>query len=99
MKIYTKGGDAGETGLFGGQRVAKNDPRIETYGTLDELNAALGAALAEPNVPAELAERVHRVQNELFQAGAELATPHGKSPGIALIEAADTERLEKEIDA
>ena len=74
VKIYTKTGDGGETGLFGGPRVRKSDPRVEAYGDVDELNAAIGAARAlveDPEIDGELA----RVQAELFCVGAELATP------------------------
>jgi cob(I)alamin adenosyltransferase len=76
VKIYTKSGDGGETGLFGGGRVRKCDRRVEAYGEVDEACAALGvarAALADPELEAELA----RVQDELFCVGAELASPHG----------------------
>ncbi|MGZ3699981.1 MAG: cob(I)yrinic acid a,c-diamide adenosyltransferase [Bdellovibrionota bacterium] len=99
MKIYTKKGDAGETSLYGGTKVSKDDLRIRTYGTLDELNASLGLVLAETGVPAELAGRLLRVQGELFQLGAELATPRGKSTTTRLIELPEVERLENEIDA
>ena len=98
MKIYTKGGDSGETGLFGGQRVPKDHLRIRSYGTLDELNAALGCAALYILPQSELKTPLFRIQNELFQAGAELATPRGKDPGIALIQEADIDRLESEID-
>jgi cob(I)alamin adenosyltransferase len=99
MKIYTKGGDTGETGLYGNVRVPKDDLRIRGYGTLDELNASLGVVLTDATLASDLRQRLSRVQSELFQVGAELATPRGKSPGIRLIEAAEIERLEKEIDA
>ena len=72
-KIYTKTGDAGTTALGGGQRVPKDAPRIEAYGTVDELNSVLGVALAcglEPTLAAELT----RVQNELFHLGSDLCT-------------------------
>ncbi len=100
MKIYTKRGDEGQTGLFGGERVGKDHARIQAYGTLDELNAALGVAIAEnaPPVPTEFGPRLLKIQNELFQLGAELATPRGKTVSVALIEEATVERLEKEID-
>ena len=74
MKIYTKTGDTGETGLFGGGRVSKSDPRVAAYGGVDELNAALGMALAlEPRSFAQ--ELLERIQRDLFTIGAELATP------------------------
>lgn len=75
MKIYTKTGDTGETGLFGGPRVSKDAPRIEAYGTVDELNATLGVVRAEP-LADEIDEVLARIQNELFDLGAELATPN-----------------------
>src|SRR5581483_8142084 len=75
MKIYTRAGDAGETGLFGGARVRKDDARVEAYGTVDELNGTLGVARAALPAGAELDALLARVQNELFDLGAELATP------------------------
>ncbi len=100
MKIYTKTGDGGETGLFGGPRVRKSDARVEAYGDVDELNAAVGAARAlveDPEIDAHLA----RVQEELFRVGAELATPRDAKARAALppLEAASTARLEEAIDA
>jgi cob(I)alamin adenosyltransferase len=99
VKIYTKSGDGGETGLFGGGRVRKCDARVEAYGEVDEACAALGvarAALADPELRAELA----RVQDELFCVGAELASPHGvKARGaIPPIEPGWAERLEQAMD-
>ena len=99
MKIYTKGGDAGETGLFGGKRVPKDELRIEAYGQLDETNSALGAALALHKFGPELRACLERVQGELFQLGAELATPAGRALSLAPLTDAETERLEREIDA
>ena len=75
MKIYTKTGDAGETGLFGGGRVAKDNPRVEAYGEVDELNASLGVARAA-GVGA-LDGLCQRLQEQLFTVGAVLATPRG----------------------
>lgn len=100
MKIYTKTGDRGDTGLFGGARVSKASQRVAAYGTVDELNAALGVARAEgldPDIDALLA----RVQAELFALGAELATVPGKedSLGIALLTAEHIQGLERAIDA
>ena len=76
MKIYTKTGDRGETGLFGGGRVRKDDLRVEAYGEVDELNAALGAARAS-TLCADNEATAARVQDELFTVGAVLATPPG----------------------
>lgn len=100
MKIYTKTGDRGDTGLFGGPRVRKDDPRVEAYGDVDELNAALGAVRAiveDPELDAELG----RVQGELFCVGAELATPHGAKARSAIppVDPAWTARLERAMDA
>lgn len=75
MKIYTRGGDEGHTSFYGGERVAKNHPRIEAYGTVDELNSVLGLARAsggKPGLDAQLAE----VQSDLFEIGAVLASPN-----------------------
>ncbi len=74
MKIYTKSGDKGETSLFGGQRVLKNCNRINAYGTVDELNSFLGAALSEIKTT-ELKEVLLSIQNNLFTLGGDLATP------------------------
>ncbi len=100
MKLYTKTGDDGTTGLFGGGRVKKASARVEAYGTVDELNAAIGVARAtklEPFTDGVLAE----VQVDLFTLGAELACVPGKEAKLSmkLIEAADAERLERAIDA
>lgn len=97
MKIYTKTGDAGDTGLFGGPRVRKDDVRIEAYGTVDELNAVLGLARAEP-LSEPLGQTLVRVQSELFSVGAELATPDPFKHGTALIGEPHVTRLEQEID-
>ncbi|MBB4005679.1 cob(I)yrinic acid a,c-diamide adenosyltransferase [Aurantimonas endophytica] len=99
-KIYTRTGDAGETGLGNGERRLKSDLRVETYGTVDELNAVIGLARlsAEPELDAMLA----RIQNELFDLGAELATPlTGEPLGYEPLKiiASQVERLEREIDA
>lgn len=74
MKIYTKTGDQGDTSLFGGDRVRKHDHRVESYGTVDELNSLLGLIRAE-GVPSEAGEWLERIQNDLFHLGADLATP------------------------
>jgi cob(I)alamin adenosyltransferase len=75
-KIYTRGGDAGETSLGDGSRVSKLDCRIGAFGTVDELNSALGVVLAG-EVPADLRLPLERVQNELFDVGADLSVPWG----------------------
>ncbi|MFN3649613.1 MAG: cob(I)yrinic acid a,c-diamide adenosyltransferase [Armatimonadota bacterium] len=74
MRIYTRTGDQGETGLFGGQRVAKNHPRVEAYGEVDELNAALGICVAHCR-DQHLSTVLERLQSELFIVGSDLATP------------------------
>ncbi len=74
MKIYTKTGDAGETGLIGGRRVPKNSPRIAAIGDIDELNATIGLVRVESSGHS-LDETLYRVQNWLFEAGAEIASP------------------------
>lgn len=99
MKIYTRNGDDGTTGLFGGGRVPKCHPRIECYGTVDELNAALGMAAAAAQ--GEMLTAILAVQNDLFTIGSHLATPED-SPVIAAlpdVEQALIERLESQIDA
>jgi cob(I)alamin adenosyltransferase len=75
MKIYTKTGDAGETGLFGGGRVPKNHPRVEAYGDVDELNAVVGLARSLEALP-KVDEVLVSVQRDLFAIGALLATPN-----------------------
>jgi cob(I)alamin adenosyltransferase len=100
MKIYTRTGDDGMTGLIGGRRVRKSDPRIACYGTVDELNAALGVACVA--APAEVAGRLRSVQNDLFVLGSHLASPtEGPGSPVALppLDEAIVARLESEIDA
>jgi cob(I)alamin adenosyltransferase len=98
MKIYTKTGDAGETGLYGGARVPKDDPRVEAYGTVDELNAALGVAASE--APDELRTILNGLQTDLLVMGAELACLPEKTDklGLALLDLNDAARLERIID-
>ena len=98
MKIYTKNGDQGETGLFGGDRVPKDHLRIRAYGTLDELNAALGLVSVAEAASTDLVDRVRRIQCEIFQLGAELATPAGKKVSVALVAGGEVALLENEID-
>ena len=80
MKIYTKTGDGGSTGLLGGRRVPKDALRIEAYGTVDELNAVIGLARSEPGVDAGLADVLARIQEDLFALGAALASEPGRAP-------------------
>ena len=100
MKIYTKTGDQGTTGLFGGARVEKGDIRVEAYGTVDETNAILGVARAA-KLPPAVDEVLHQVQKDLFVVGAELACAPGKEHklGMPLISDDDVSRLERAIDA
>jgi cob(I)alamin adenosyltransferase len=74
-RIYTRGGDAGETSLGDGSRVSKLDPRIAAFGTVDELNSHLGLALADPELPEAMRAPLERIQNELFDLGADLSVP------------------------
>jgi cob(I)alamin adenosyltransferase len=100
MKIYTRGGDLGETGLLDGSRVPKDHARVAAYGDVDELNAAVGVARA-PADP-ELAELLHAIQKDLFAVGARLADPTRRVAGAKAKAAVDDEhvrRLEEAIDA
>ncbi|GAB1429965.1 cob(I)yrinic acid a,c-diamide adenosyltransferase [Ignavibacteria bacterium] len=99
-KIYTKTGDKGTTALFGGQRVAKHSPRIETYGTIDELNSVIGLALTT-EMPPDLREHLSAVSSLLFTAGSDLATPLEPVPkyGIPRLSEGDVVHLEVLIDA
>jgi cob(I)alamin adenosyltransferase len=106
-RIYTKGGDAGDTSLGRGERVKKHDPRVEAYGTVDEANSVIG--LARSVIERSLKNDTHRthvdamlkrIQNDLFDLGADLCTVEAKEGVQALrIVPAQTERLEHEIDA
>lgn len=104
-KVYTRTGDAGETALVGGERVAKDSARIVAYGAIDELNSTLGlvrALASERKDPAcgSLVELLRRIQNELFDLGSELATP-GEAEYEGMWQASDAEvtALERAIDA
>jgi cob(I)alamin adenosyltransferase len=96
VKIYTRTGDNGETGLWGGLRVPKDAPRVQAYGTVDECNAAIGVARAA-GVGAELDALLARVQNDLFVVGADLATP-GEAANIPRIDQEAVQALEQAID-
>jgi cob(I)alamin adenosyltransferase len=95
MKIYTRTGDSGETGLYGGRTVSKDDMRVEAYGTVDELNAALGLAAACAS-DGQITESLAALQQELFSAGWDLATPLAAE--VPRLTAVGVLRLENEID-
>ena len=100
MKIYTRTGDAGETSLVGGSRVAKSDPHVDAYGEVDELNAWLGVVRASRVDPA-VDQDLEHLQRDLFALGAQLADPAGKLAGRvakAIIGDEDVARLESLID-
>lgn len=97
MKIYTKTGDEGMTGLFAGPRVSKDSARIRAYGEVDELNAVLGVARATV-LPAELDVILAGVQHALFSIGAELATPHPEVNHMKWDGSESIEKLESAID-
>jgi cob(I)alamin adenosyltransferase len=90
-KIYTKTGDTGETGLIGGRRVPKDDPRVEAYGTIDEANSALG--LLATHLEGDLAAAIQTIQRTLFDIGAELATPEARAAAVTGEQAQSLERL------
>jgi cob(I)alamin adenosyltransferase len=99
-RIYTRTGDKGDTALGSGTRVAKHHPRIEAYGTVDETNACVG--IARLNAGAELDQMLARLQNDLFDLGADLCIPEdGSEIAAKALRISDTqvERLEREIDA
>src|SRR6185295_4386047 len=106
-RIYTKGGDKGQTSLGRGERVAKHDPRVEAYGIVDEANSVIGLArvaiersVKNDALRAHVDDMLKRIQNDLFDLGADLCTIEGKPGEQALrIVPAQTERLEREIDA
>ena len=101
MKIYTKGGDGGHTGLIGGGRVRKDDPRVAAYGDVDELNALLGVVLAY-SADKQLNRLLLRIQRDLFALGAQLADPRariGTRKSKAAVAPALVRSLEKAIDA
>ncbi|MEM9784276.1 MAG: cob(I)yrinic acid a,c-diamide adenosyltransferase [Pseudomonadota bacterium] len=105
-KIYTRTGDAGETALGDGSRVAKHSARVSAYGTVDELNAVLGVArlAAQSEADGALVEPITRIQNDLFDLGADLCTPNMEKDGdreyppLRMV-AEQVDRLEHEIDA
>src|SRR5262245_55873438 len=96
-KIYTKRGDQGQTDLFGAGRVGKDDPRVESYGTVDECNAALGLARAHLSTLTDIDAIAARLQAELFCVGSELAAP-GMVDKMPIVSQAHVAQLEAEID-
>lgn len=92
-KIYTRTGDDGSTGLGDGSRIAKDSPRVEAYGTVDEANSAIGVVLATPTVPDDVRACLVEVQHDLFELGGELCIP-----GHSAINASFIERLESDLD-
>ncbi len=94
MKLYTRTGDDGTTGLIGGTRVGKDDLRLDAYGTVDELNALLGLAACV----LENDSALQRVQADLFCIGSHLAAPEGGASNVKLPDLPDSTRLEGEID-
>ena len=104
-RVYTRRGDRGETDLVGGVRVAKDSARIDAYGTVDELNAAIGVVRAvngstpRAKKARELDDVLRRLQNELFDLGGELATPpDGFQPGMFRVGASEVKALEEALD-
>ncbi|HEX3950255.1 MAG TPA: cob(I)yrinic acid a,c-diamide adenosyltransferase [Steroidobacteraceae bacterium] len=92
-KIYTRTGDDGSTGLGDGTRVAKENLRVEAYGTVDETNSAVGVILGNPALPADIQRALTEIQHDLFDLGGELCIP-----GHLMIGAAHVDRLERELD-
>jgi cob(I)alamin adenosyltransferase len=95
-RIYTRGGDRGETSLGDGSRVSKLDPRLRAYGAVDELNSFVGLALAV-GLPGEMTDVLVRVQNELFDVGADLSVP-GDAEGRLRVEQSQIDALEADCD-
>jgi cob(I)alamin adenosyltransferase len=97
-KIYTRGGDAGETSLGDGSRVSKLDPRVAAYGAVDELNSQLGLVLALTDLDPTLREPLARIQNDLFDLGADLAVPFGGEDGRLRVTQEQVTELEELCD-
>jgi len=95
-RIYTRGGDKGRTSLGDGARVPKHDRRVGAYGAVDEANAAIG--VARPHLGPEADAMLARIQNDLFDLGADLCRPEGGRKSALRVAASQVERLEKEID-
>ena len=97
MRIYTRTGDGGETSLFNGDRVQKDDARIEAYGTLDELNAVVGG-LTDHSALASQEEKLREIQDHLFRIGGVFADPEGPRPGALMVDGDHIQGLENWID-
>lgn len=99
MKIYTKTGDKGQTGLIGGSRVSKNNPRLEAYGTIDELNSFIGI-LNTHQLPEQTTDFLQSIQHHLFVIGSNLATDQQRTTlkSASIVEEQDIVELENEID-
>ncbi len=98
MKIYTRTGDTGTTGLFGGTRVPKSSVRLHAYGTLDELNACIGSIVADGAVPPDLKTQLLSVQSLLFQIGTDLATPSTSKANVMRMHPSHAVMMESWID-
>jgi cob(I)alamin adenosyltransferase len=96
-RIYTKLGDGGETHLGDMSRVSKLHPRVEAYGTVDELNATLGVALLQPGLPEQFAEWLRRVQNDLLDVGADLSVPPATTESGAAEDSASAEKTRQRL--
>jgi cob(I)alamin adenosyltransferase len=97
-KIYTRGGDAGQTSLGDGSRVSKLDPRVVAYGIVDELNSHVGVVLALPDLAPALREPLSRIQNELFDVGADLSVPYDPDAGRLRVTQEQVDELERLCD-
>jgi cob(I)alamin adenosyltransferase len=97
-RIYTRAGDSGETSLGDGSRVRKTDPRIEAYGTVDELNSFLGFALASAELPEEFRPWLEQIQNDLFDVGADLSVPLDDERERLRVRSSQVEWLEERCD-
>jgi cob(I)alamin adenosyltransferase len=93
-KIYTRTGDQGTTGLGTGERVRKDDPRVEAYGTVDELNSAIGVLMALPGLPTQIHAMLTRIQHQLFDLGGELCLPGHQAIGEEQVT-----QLERDLDS
>ncbi|MBK3737266.1 cob(I)yrinic acid a,c-diamide adenosyltransferase [Azospirillum brasilense] len=100
-RIYTRGGDRGETSLGDGRRVPKHDPRVTAYGTVDEANAVIGLVRLHTADQPETDAMLARIQNDLFDLGADLCTPEAENPAYSPLRILESQvdRLEAEIDA